>query len=149
MFPRCRPQGKQARFSRFQCACIVLDQAFQCGNRRLCLARLDQRPLQCFSRRPCRMRQRMVGAVEARQTADPFGRTRCLGQRCFDLGIGESRYKNAICDEAIELADLVLPCSGLGALWAPVERGRLAAKRWVKKTPWALAFVEQMRAGPA
>ena len=77
---------------------------------------------------------------------------RDLGRRGFerfDLGIGESRYKNAICDETIELADLVLPCSGLGALWGPVESGRLAAKRWVKKTPWALAFVEQMRAGPA
>ncbi|MEI2734748.1 MAG: GNAT family N-acetyltransferase [Rhodoblastus sp.] len=67
----------------------------------------------------------------------------------FDLGVGESRYKNAICDEEIELADLVLPCSRLGALWAPIERRRLAAKRWVKKTPWALSFVEQMRAGPA
>lgn len=67
----------------------------------------------------------------------------------FDLGIGESRYKNAICDEEIALADLVLPCTALGAAWAPVERGRLAAKRWVKKTPWALSFVEQMRAGPA
>jgi len=67
----------------------------------------------------------------------------------FDLGIGESRYKNAICDEEIELADLVLPCSRLGALWAPIERGRLSAKSWVKKTPWALSFVEQMRAGPA
>ncbi len=67
----------------------------------------------------------------------------------FDLGIGESRYKNAICDEEIALADLVLPCTRLGAAWAPVERGRLAAKRWVKRTPWALSFVEQMRAGPA
>ena len=67
----------------------------------------------------------------------------------FDLGIGESRYKNAICDEEIALADLVLPCTTRGALWAPIERQRLAAKRWVKRTPWALSFVEQMRAGPA
>ncbi|HMN71264.1 MAG TPA: GNAT family N-acetyltransferase [Rhodoblastus sp.] len=77
---------------------------------------------------------------------------RDLGRRGFerfDLGVGESRYKNAICDEEIALADLVLPCTPLGAAWAPVERARLAAKRWVKKTPWALAFVEQMRAGPA
>ena len=77
---------------------------------------------------------------------------RDLGRRGFerfDLGIGESRYKNAICDEEIALADLVLPCTARGAAWAPVERARLAAKRWVKKTPWALSFVEQMRAGPA
>lgn len=77
---------------------------------------------------------------------------RDLGRRGFerfDLGIGESRYKNAICDEEIELGDLVLSCTRLGALWAPVERRRLSAKRWVKKTPWALSFVEQMRAGPA
>ncbi|MCB1533549.1 MAG: GNAT family N-acetyltransferase [Rhodoblastus sp.] len=77
---------------------------------------------------------------------------RDLGSRGFerfDLGIGESRYKNAICNEEIALADLVLPATALGAAWAPIERCRLSAKRWVKKTPWALAFVEQMRAGPA
>ena len=77
---------------------------------------------------------------------------RDLGSRGFerfDLGIGESRYKNAICNEEIALADLVLPATALGAAWAPIERCRLSAKRWVKKTPWALAFVEQMRVGPA
>ena len=77
---------------------------------------------------------------------------RDLGSRGFerfDLGIGESRYKNAICNEEIALADLVLPATALGAAWAPIERCRLSAKRWVKKTPWALALVEQMRAGPA
>ncbi|MFV0280376.1 MAG: GNAT family N-acetyltransferase [Rhodoblastus sp.] len=70
------------------------------------------------------------------------------GYRRFDLGIGESRYKNAICDEEIELADLVLPCTRRGALWAPVERARLSAKRWAKRTPWALALIEQIYAGP-
>lgn len=70
------------------------------------------------------------------------------GMERFDLGVGESRYKSAICDEAIDLVDLVLPCSPLGRAWAPAERARLAAKRWVKRTPWALAFVEQMRIGP-
>lgn len=71
------------------------------------------------------------------------------GMERFDLGIGESRYKNAICDETIELFDSVIPCSTLGRVWAPIERRRLATKRWVKRTPWALSLVEQVRAGPA
>ena len=66
----------------------------------------------------------------------------------FDLGIGESRYKSAITDETINLADAVIPVTPLGRIGATIELSRLAAKRWVKRTPWALSFVEQMRAGP-
>ena len=67
----------------------------------------------------------------------------------FDLGIGEARYKSAICDERIELVDVVAPVDALGALWAQAETARLALKRRIKQTPWALAFVERMRAGQA
>jgi CelD/BcsL family acetyltransferase involved in cellulose biosynthesis len=70
------------------------------------------------------------------------------GVERFDLGVGESRYKSAICDETIELADVVVPVTLAGRLGAPLESARLATKRWVKQTPWALSFVEQMRAGP-
>ena len=71
------------------------------------------------------------------------------GVERFDLGVGESRYKSAICDETIELADCVFAVTTAGRLGAKFETARLAAKRWVKSTPWALSFVEQMRAGQA
>ncbi len=66
----------------------------------------------------------------------------------FDLGVGEARYKSAICDERIELVDVVAPVDAAGAVWAGLERARLDLKRRIKHTPWALAFAERMRAGP-
>ncbi|MDE2362125.1 MAG: GNAT family N-acetyltransferase [Hyphomicrobiales bacterium] len=66
----------------------------------------------------------------------------------FDLGIGESRYKSAITEDRIDLVDVVTPATRLGRIEAPYERLRLAGKRWVKRTPWALSLVEQMRSGP-
>ena len=66
----------------------------------------------------------------------------------FDLGVGESRYKSAITEETIELVDTIVPVTALGRMGAKVERARLATKRWVKRTPWAQSFVEQMRIGP-
>ena len=71
------------------------------------------------------------------------------GIEAFDLGVGEARYKAAICDETIELADVALPVTMLGRIWAPVEIARRDLKRRVKQTPWALSFVERMRAGQA
>ena len=66
----------------------------------------------------------------------------------FDLGIGESRYKSAITEETIDLVDAVIPATTIGRFGMHVETTRLAAKRWIKRTPWALSFVEQMRTGP-
>ncbi len=65
----------------------------------------------------------------------------------FDLGIGEAQYKEAVCDEAIELYDTVLPVSPVGALAAPMLRASLAGKRWVKRTPWLLHWLEWFRRG--
>jgi CelD/BcsL family acetyltransferase involved in cellulose biosynthesis len=70
------------------------------------------------------------------------------GVQRFDLGVGESRYKSAITDETIELVDAVVPAGALGRFGARFEITRLAVKRWVKRTPWALSLVEQMRVGP-
>ena len=53
----------------------------------------------------------------------------------FDLGIGEARYKEAVCDETIELFDLILPATWRGALAAPAFRTALAVKRLVKHSP--------------
>ena len=71
-----------------------------------------------------------------------------LGRRGFthfDLGIGEAPYKDAVCDEAIELYDTVLAVSPAGALVAPLLRASLACKRSVKQTPWLLRWFERLR----
>ena len=54
----------------------------------------------------------------------------------FDLGVGEARYKEAVCDETIALYDLVMPVTTRGALAAPLLRIFLDCKRRVKQTPW-------------
>ena len=63
----------------------------------------------------------------------------------FDLGIGEAQYKEAVCDEAIELYDTVLAVSPAGALVAPILRASLACKRSIKRTPWLLRWFERLR----
>ncbi len=63
----------------------------------------------------------------------------------FDLGIGEARYKAALCDETVELVDTVLPVTPLGRLYATAERLRLGAKRRIKQTPWAISAVRRVQ----
>ena len=63
----------------------------------------------------------------------------------FDLGIGEAQYKEAVCDEAIELYDTVLAVSPVGALAAPLLRASLACKRSIKRTPWLFRWFERFR----
>jgi len=63
----------------------------------------------------------------------------------FDLGVGEARYKDAVCDETIELCDSVLPATFRGALAAPMLRLFLAAKRFAKQTPFVARLVAKAR----
>jgi CelD/BcsL family acetyltransferase involved in cellulose biosynthesis len=51
----------------------------------------------------------------------------------FDLGAGEARYKNAVCDETIELRDAIVPASARGALVSPIVRAFLIAKHEIKR----------------
>jgi CelD/BcsL family acetyltransferase involved in cellulose biosynthesis len=53
----------------------------------------------------------------------------------FDLGVGEARYKRAVCDETIPLYDVVLPLSARGVLAAPLISSYLRLKRRAKNTP--------------
>lgn len=55
------------------------------------------------------------------------------GMTHFDLGAGEARYKNAVCNETIELCDVILPVSRKGAVAAPFFSALLQAKRRVKQ----------------
>ena len=63
----------------------------------------------------------------------------------FDLGVGEARYKEAVCDETIALYDLVIPVTTRGALAAPLLRIFLDCKRRVKQTPWLSRLSERAR----
>jgi CelD/BcsL family acetyltransferase involved in cellulose biosynthesis len=63
----------------------------------------------------------------------------------FDLGVGEARYKEAVCDETIALYDLVMPVTTRGALAAPLLRTLLDGKRRIKQTPWLSHLSERAR----
>jgi CelD/BcsL family acetyltransferase involved in cellulose biosynthesis len=63
----------------------------------------------------------------------------------FDLGIGEARYKNAVCDETIALVDAIVSASLLGALAAPVFVAATRAKRRIKHTPWMFSAATGLR----
>ncbi|WP_330082839.1 GNAT family N-acetyltransferase [Methylocystis iwaonis] len=57
------------------------------------------------------------------------------GMTHFDLGAGEARYKNAVCDETIPLCDEVISLTTKGALAAPPFSAFLGLKRYVKQNP--------------
>ena len=63
----------------------------------------------------------------------------------FDLGVGEARYKEAVCEETIALYDLVIPVTSRGALAAPLLRIFLGGKRRIKQTPWLSRLSERAR----
>jgi CelD/BcsL family acetyltransferase involved in cellulose biosynthesis len=67
------------------------------------------------------------------------------GMTQFDLGIGEARYKAALCDEAIPLFDLVMPTTAKGRLFAALVVARQATKRSVKRDPRLLAWVKTVQ----
>ena len=63
----------------------------------------------------------------------------------FDLGVGEARYKNAVCDETIALVDTLVPATPLGALAAPMLAALTRAKRAVKQNPRLFASLTRLR----
>lgn len=67
------------------------------------------------------------------------------GMTHFDLGAGEARYKNAVCDETIELCDALAPVTWKGALVAPLFAFYLLAKRRTKQTPQVARLIAQVR----
>lgn len=68
------------------------------------------------------------------------------GMTQFDLGVGEARYKSAVCDETIELCDLIVPVSAKGRIAAPLFSLARTAKRRVKQTPALMRLVARARA---
>ncbi|HEX8663327.1 MAG TPA: GNAT family N-acetyltransferase [Beijerinckiaceae bacterium] len=68
------------------------------------------------------------------------------GRRVFDLGVGEARYKNSLCDEVEELVDVMLPVTARGYLYAAALAAFLRAKRTMKQTPWLWQLFTRLRA---
>ena len=66
-----------------------------------------------------------------------------LGQ--FDLGIGEARYKAALCDEAIPLFDSFVPVTLRGRAYALAARMWVSAKRRIKRNPRLLGTLNRLR----
>jgi CelD/BcsL family acetyltransferase involved in cellulose biosynthesis len=67
------------------------------------------------------------------------------GRRVFDLGVGEARYKNSLCDEVEALVDVTLPVTARGHLYAATLAGYLGLKRTVKQTPWLWQLFTRLR----
>ena len=63
----------------------------------------------------------------------------------FDLGVGEARYKNAVCDETIALVDVVLPATTAGAVVAPILAALTQAKRAIKQNPRLYSALARLR----
>ncbi len=62
----------------------------------------------------------------------------------FDLGIGEARYKAALCDERHELFDALVPVSPLGVVAAHFISGRQIVKRAIKANPKLFALAKKV-----
>jgi CelD/BcsL family acetyltransferase involved in cellulose biosynthesis len=67
------------------------------------------------------------------------------GREVFDLGVGEARYKTALCDEIEQLIDVFVPVTARGRLYARAVWSLVAAKRYVKQRPWAWRTVNLLR----
>jgi CelD/BcsL family acetyltransferase involved in cellulose biosynthesis len=75
-------------------------------------------------------------------------RTQCsLGRTALDLGIGEARYKRLFCKEAEDLVDVFFPVTMKGRLCAAALKRLVAAKRYVKQTPWLWSLAQALRTG--
>jgi CelD/BcsL family acetyltransferase involved in cellulose biosynthesis len=63
----------------------------------------------------------------------------------FDLGVGEARYKDAVCEETIALVDTIVPVSPLGLVAAPLFVAATRAKRKIKQTPALFEWAARLR----
>ncbi|MCW2285700.1 CelD/BcsL family acetyltransferase involved in cellulose biosynthesis [Rhodoblastus acidophilus] len=70
---------------------------------------------------------------------------RARGLTCFDLGLGEARYKAMFCGEREAMADVVFAATWLGALTAPVFWAQLQAKAAIKSNARVWGAVQRLR----
>ena len=69
-----------------------------------------------------------------------------LGRTVIDLGVGEARYKTAVCNQTDELRDVFVPITPKGWLYVAVTAQLSTAKRFLKQAPWAWRMVRLARA---
>jgi CelD/BcsL family acetyltransferase involved in cellulose biosynthesis len=67
------------------------------------------------------------------------------GLTCFDLGVGDARYKRMFCDEVEPLFDSFVPLTPLGRLAAAGFRSVHDAKRVIKGSPALWRIVQTLR----
>ncbi|MCW2275411.1 GNAT family N-acetyltransferase [Rhodoblastus acidophilus] len=67
------------------------------------------------------------------------------GLKCFDLGLGEARYKAMFCGEREAMADVVFAATPLGALAAPLFVADLKVKAAVKNNAKVWRVVQRLR----
>jgi CelD/BcsL family acetyltransferase involved in cellulose biosynthesis len=72
-----------------------------------------------------------------------------LGRQVFDLGVGEARYKTALCDEVEDLIDVFVPATARGRLYVMAVQRLVAWKRRLKQTPWAWRAANLLRTARA
>jgi CelD/BcsL family acetyltransferase involved in cellulose biosynthesis len=66
------------------------------------------------------------------------------GLKQFDLGIGEARYKAALCDERLDLFDAFVPVGASGRLLAGAIALRFGLKRRIKNDPRLYALAKRL-----
>jgi CelD/BcsL family acetyltransferase involved in cellulose biosynthesis len=67
------------------------------------------------------------------------------GITSFDLGIGEARYKNMICNETVPLFDSFVPVTLKGHILAMIFSMSLRLKRNLKQNPKAMKILRRIR----
>jgi len=67
------------------------------------------------------------------------------GLDCFDLGLGEARYKAMFCGEREEMADVLFATGLAGAAAGLVFRGSLEAKAAIKNNPQVWRMIQTLR----
>ncbi|GJE53898.1 MULTISPECIES: GNAT family N-acetyltransferase [Methylobacterium] len=68
------------------------------------------------------------------------------GRRAFDLGVGEARYKASICDETIELVEVLIPVTLRGHLFTLAANAASGLKRRIKRSPRLWRAATRLRA---
>jgi CelD/BcsL family acetyltransferase involved in cellulose biosynthesis len=68
------------------------------------------------------------------------------GRVLFDLGVGEARYKEALCDRVVPLRDVIVPVTVRGRAYAAGSGLVVKAKRAIKRHPVAWRLATALRA---
>jgi CelD/BcsL family acetyltransferase involved in cellulose biosynthesis len=67
------------------------------------------------------------------------------GFTTFDLGVGEGRYKDENCETEEPLFDTAVAVTAKGYGFQAAAMSQRRIKRWIKQTPWAWRFADQLR----